>query len=45
MIGPTPCLEVATLGRFELRRNSDPLSRAGAGFSRRERERIDVCSP
>src|SRR6266704_4226770 len=34
MIGPTPCLEVATLGRFELRRNSDPLS--GGNWSRRK---------
>src|SRR6266852_9646149 len=33
MIGSTPCLEVATLGRFELRRNSDPLS--GGNWSRR----------
>ena len=34
MIGTTPCLEVATLGRFELRRNADPLS--GGNWSRRK---------
>src|SRR5437588_5170861 len=34
MIGSTPCLEVATLGRFELRRNADPLS--GGNWSRRK---------
>src|SRR5579864_22649 len=33
MSGSTPCLEVATLGRFELRRNSDSLS--GGNWSRR----------
>src|SRR5436305_13574105 len=34
MIGTTPCIEVATLGRFELRRNADPLS--GGNWSRRK---------
>src|SRR5213080_4778897 len=34
MIGPTSCLEVATLGRFELRRNADLLS--GGNWSRRK---------
>jgi len=34
MIGSTPRLEVATLGRFELRRNSDPLN--GGNWSRRK---------
>jgi DNA-binding SARP family transcriptional activator len=34
MIGSPPRLEVATLGRFELRRNADPLS--GGNWSRRK---------
>src|SRR5437879_8101270 len=34
MIGSTPRLEVATLGRFELRRNSDPLN--GGNWGRRK---------
>src|SRR5215471_8185597 len=34
MIGTTPCLEVATLGRFAVRRNSDPLS--GGNWNRRK---------
>ena len=34
MIGTPPCLEVVTLGRFELRRNADPLS--GGNWSRRK---------
>ncbi len=34
MIGITPYLEVATLGRFEVRRNSYPLS--GGNWSRRK---------
>src|SRR5438270_10232365 len=34
MIGTTPSLEVATLGRFEVRRSADPLS--GGNWSRRK---------
>src|SRR5215471_15301521 len=34
MIGTTPCLEVATLGRFAVRRNSDPLT--GGNWNRRK---------
>jgi len=34
MIGTNPCLEVATLGRFAVRCNSDPLS--GGNWSRRK---------